>query len=231
MFGWLVLILALATPLEHPSILEVLAMVDAGVGEDVVVARVERLTGVPVLAGADIAALKKRGVPDSVLLALVERSQPGSVNGAPSTSSSGGASIRVQAESGFPVSYWEVVVNGRTVAEDGEVRPPIVEDAAELPARLALRGPETLFEGDVAPGRHLVYAGFAVTRGTSRQVTTRVRAGEVDRTLEQNRGTVCNVDPGELCIVTVRFRKDGSGWLPGGPAVYVVSYDALVVER
>ncbi len=58
--------------LKHQSVVEVLAMVDAGLGEGVILARVEKIGVFPELNGSDLAALAERGVPEAVLIRLVE---------------------------------------------------------------------------------------------------------------------------------------------------------------
>jgi hypothetical protein len=59
-------------PLGHPSIEGILLMTREGVATDVIVEHVRHLADVPVLDARAIAKLTKRGVPDAVLLALVQ---------------------------------------------------------------------------------------------------------------------------------------------------------------
>ena len=56
---------------QDPAIREVLTMTEAGVGADVMQARLRKMEHVPVLDGDQIAELKSLGVPDTVLLAAL----------------------------------------------------------------------------------------------------------------------------------------------------------------
>lgn len=57
-------------PLSHPTIREVIQMVNGGVFGEVIVERVRRLEPPPVLDARSLARLREKGVPDTVLLEL-----------------------------------------------------------------------------------------------------------------------------------------------------------------
>jgi hypothetical protein len=107
-------------------------------------------------------------------------------------------------------------------------RPPRTET-------LSLRNPTVLYDQDVAPGRHHVRTGFAVSRlqeefADVRQGRRQRLVAEGVRALEDDAGTACTVAPGELCLITARFRKVDRGLL-GGRASYTVSYDTVVLSE
>jgi ABC-type amino acid transport substrate-binding protein len=57
-----------------------------------------------------------------------------------------------------------------------------------------------------------------------------VRALDSEEEAAADGGTVCSVGPGEVCLVTARFRKVDPG-LPGGRIDYAISYDTLVLTE
>ena len=144
--------------------------------------------------------------------------------------------MRVLVQSAPNVEYCELVVDGKAVASRGEIVEGILPAGARVPRAesLALRTPTVLYEADVAPGRHQVRTGFAVSRLKDEFID--VRNGrrqrlvpEGVRALDDDAGTACTVAAGELCVVTARFRKVDRGW--AGKPSYTVSYDTVVLSQ
>lgn len=61
--------------LDHPCIREVLRQVDAGVATDAILVRVAHLENVPTLNAGALARLTSKGVPDRVLIALIQKQE------------------------------------------------------------------------------------------------------------------------------------------------------------
>ncbi len=161
-----------ASILEHPVIGEIVSMIEADVGQEVIVARILQMEAVPTLTGEEIAALKRRGVTDVVLLALVRAATPGSPRlGAPAAESTAdravaSSAIRVMIAPSFPVTHYEVSVDDLTVATRGTLFVGESEPGRILkrPQRFSLEESVVAFEGKITPGEHSVLVGFAVTR-------------------------------------------------------------------
>lgn len=178
------------TALEHPAIREILAMTEAGVGEAVILARIDQIDSWPELTGEEIAALKKKNVGDRVLLRLVERAgadsepepepqsepaaapvpAPVSPSAEPAeaveaTAAESPPRLRVELATDFPIHWVEVRVDGRRVAELGELLSGESDPAGILspPARLRFRDSRVVYEGDVKPGERRVEVSYAVT--------------------------------------------------------------------
>ena len=243
-----------APPAEvHPADRLTSALVTMGeahVGDEVLSAWLNQQGQIPPLTGEQLARLKTAGLSDGILLQLVrggeapaapaaEAPEPAPVlaeqDAAPPIQ--GGAKLRVLVQSAPSVEYCELVVDGKAVASRGEIVQGILPTGGRVPRAesLALRTPTVLYESDVAPGRHEVRTGFAVSRLKDESVD--VRNGrrqrlvpEGVRALEDDAGTDCNVGPGELCVVTARFRKVDRSLLGGRPA-YAVSYDTVVLSQ
>jgi len=62
-------------PLDHPSVREVILMVNGGVDYEVIVERVRRMPAVPALDSGAIAGLTSKGVPAKVVFALGQRNE------------------------------------------------------------------------------------------------------------------------------------------------------------
>ncbi|HHN74982.1 MAG TPA: hypothetical protein ENK10_07105 [Acidobacteria bacterium] len=173
--------------LDHPSIREVLAMARAGVHDAVIRERIAQIE-IPELSGQDLAALKKEGLSDDVLITLVRRASrhptpetpapapapreippPASATPPPAESGEpfpeGMGRLVVEFRAPFPVTSLEVVVDGKRVASRGEVIEGQSEPAQflERPARLSLKKGEVVYDELIPAGRHEILAGFAVT--------------------------------------------------------------------
>ena len=181
------------TALEHPAVREILAMTEAGVGEAVILARIDQIDSWPELTGEEIAALKKKNVGDRVLLRLVERagvdSEPEpepqfepaaapvpapvspsaepaeAVEAVEATAAESPPRLRVELATDFPIHWVEVWVDGRRVAELGELLSGESDPAGILspPARLRFRDSRVVYEGDVEQGERRVEVSYAVT--------------------------------------------------------------------
>ncbi|MDP7692571.1 MAG: hypothetical protein QGG89_12105 [Vicinamibacterales bacterium] len=238
---------------EPPAVAEVVAMIEAGVGEAVIVARIQQMAAVPTLTGEEIARLKERGATEAVLLALVGAAAPTAEGpevaaGAPMA---GGrvrsSTIRVILAPSFPVTHYEVLVDGLAVVARGTVFEGQSEPGRILkrPKRFDLNEPVVAYEDTVAPGDHAVRVGFAVSRvdedsttnnwmdySRQRYRTSGVRAID-DRSAERgwsvSEAVSCQVGPGQLCIVTVQFDKRSPSRF-GGLPIYAVTYEAVVTS-
>lgn len=253
-----------ADGLDHPAIREVLAMVEAGVGNEVILARVERMKTVPELSGEEIAALRKKGVGDRVLLALIERggrtpvppaaaapavpppATPPASAVPPKPAPGGTAAVRVVLESGFPLNYLEVRLDGETVHTLGRALRGESEQAGFLPRPETIRPGKdrVVFERAVPPGRHEIDVGFAVTRvegdpedewheysreayassGVGLEGSAVRSAG--DGEWSDRPPAVCEVTAGATCEVVVTPRKQGRA--RGGLTSYGLSYRVSV---
>ncbi len=224
------------------------AMGEAHVGDPVLAAWLGQQGEIPLLSGEQLARLKTAGLSDAILLQLVRSGAPPDAPVAVVTQkqtpapeaappAEGGARLRVLVQSAPSVDYCELVVDGTSVASRGRLLEGVVP-AGNRPPRtenLSLRTPTVLYEADVTPGRHHVRTGFAVSRlqeefADVRQGRRQRLVTEGVRALEDDPGTACSVGPGELCLVTARFRKVDRGLL-GGRATYAVSYDTVVLSQ
>ena len=236
---------------EHPAIRQILAMVQAGVGDDVIVARIQQMEAVPELSGEEIARLRQNGVSDRVLLELVQRAHVGedarSTSHAPSSSpdsSSRTARLRVVIESSFPVTYYEVEVSGQIVATRGESFEGTSEPGRILKQPLPFRlvKPAVAYEDEVEPGEHRVLVGFSVCRVEedpnddwmeySRQqyISSGVQAEDgpgPTKAWSANQAAVCRVEEGQLCVVSAQFGKRSPTRF-GGLPIYSVTYRVKV---
>lgn len=236
---------------EHPVIGEIVSMIEADVSQEVIVARILQMEAVPTLTGEEIAALKRWGVTDVVLLALVRAATPGSPRlGAPAAESMAdravaSSAIRVMIAPSFPVTHYEVSVDDLTVATRGALLVGESEPGRILkrPQRFSLEESVVAFEGEVTPGEHPVLVGFAVTRvdedptvnwmeySRQRYITSGVRAAEgpgPGRGWSANTAVPCSVESGQVCVVTVQFEKKSPSRF-GGLPVYSVTYQVDVV--
>ncbi len=236
---------------EPPVVGEVVAMIEAGVGEAVIVARIQQMPAVPTLTGEEIARLKKRGATEAVLLALVGAAAPTAEGPAVAVDAptAGGrvmsSTIRVILASSFPVTHYEVFVDGLGVAARGKVFEGQSAPGRILkrPERFDLDEPVVAYEDTVEPGDHSVRVGFAVSRVDEDSTTTnwmdysrqRYRTSGVraidDRSQERgwsvSEAVSCQVGPGQLCVVTVQFGKRSPSRF-GGLPIYAVTYEAVV---
>lgn len=227
-----------------------IAMGEAHVGDPVLAAWLGQQGPIPLLSGEQLARLKTAGLSDTILLQLVRGGSPPDVPVAAVTPEQapapppeaaprpeGGARLRVLVQSAPSVDYCELVVDGTQVASRGRRLEGVVP-AGNRPPRtenLSLRTPTVLYETDVAPGRHHVRTGFTVSRlqdefADVRQGRRQRLVAEGVRALEDDPGTACSVGPGELCLVTARFRKVDRGLL-AGRATYTVTYDTVVLSQ
>ncbi len=251
--------------LDHPAIKEILVMVEAGVGDRVIFAKLKSMDSIPVLSGAEIAQLKEKGFGDALLESLVlmggSNSVPvagkkaGSMPAAAAAATSarlsvatpgpealpeGAAKIRVLLNSSFRISYYEVIFDGRKVAERGA----ILEGRSgpgEVLARadfFRLKKDELVFEQIVPAGRHELLVGYALSEvdgnpedpfneySREKYVSRGVRAEEKAATSGAwgvNHAAVCEPAAGETCTITATFKKLRSR-IFGGVSVPAVKY-------
>lgn len=128
--------------------------------------------------------------------------------------------IRIEVQAKFPIHYAEVLIGDRRVATQGELLDGESEPGFFLPRprNLLRRGSATLFDGAVAPGTYRVAVGVARTEVLSdpndewseysRQsyATSIVPAAvnEPEGLSDNDSRPVCDISPGEVCIVTAR---------------------------
>ena len=229
------------------------AMGEAHVGDPVLAAWLGQQGEIPPLTGEQLARLKTAGLSDTILLQLVRGGAPVvaeapvaeavaeavSEAAAPAAPAAlpGGARLRVVVQSVPAVDYCELVLDGNQVASRGRLLEGVLA-AGNRPPRtesLGLRTPTVLFEGNVPPGRHHVRTGFTVSRlqeefADVRQGRRQRLIAEGVRAMEDDPGTACTVAPGELCLITARFRKVDRSLL-AGRASYAVSYDTVVLSE
>lgn len=233
--------------LEHPVIREVVEMVEAGVGDEVIIARIGQMSDLPSLSGDAIAALKRKGVSDRVLLELVQNARGEDTAPKASPRAEGASVLRVILESPFPVSFYEIAVDGRVVATRGETYEGQSEPGRALrqPRSFRVDGAESAYEEAIEPGEHRILVGFEVSRveddrrddwmeyGRQQYVSSGVRAEEKD-SAEKNWGAnhvaICRVEVGQVCVVNVRFDSKSPTRF-GGLPVYSVTYQVEMSPR
>lgn len=246
--------------LDDPAIKELMAMVEAKIADDVIMARLSKLA-VPELTGQQLAELKKRGVSDRVLGALVtiagRRSTPKPVPKPPAAQASpaptgqkappeadllpeGMGRVRIIFKSPFPVTRYEALIDGRRVAERGDVLDGESEPGQFLPrpGRIRIKGGETVYQGELPAGDHQILAGFAVSEVESdpndewsefsreRYLSRGIRAAEraaAGKDWGANTPAVCHLKEGQTCVVTVTFGKRRTRMF-GGRSAYTVRY-------
>jgi hypothetical protein len=257
-----VLVAAIAAPdeglssLEHPGVKDVLAMAEAGASEKVMAARVEQMEGFPPLDGHELAELKRRGVPDAVLLMMIERTAPQKPTNEGSSSKaepdgqpvpSGTGLLRVSVDRPFPVTFCEVVVNGELVHQEGKLWFGAVGAGGSLPRPRTVRGSGRFmaYASPMPPGRHTISVGFAVStveedRGASwaehagEQYLTRGIRSTGESLAGQaplgNPGAECDLVEGNVCDVVATFERSSPSTL-GGLPVYSIRYDVEVTTH
>jgi len=244
-------------PFENQALLDIVAMAEANVAVDVMLARVDQIGEFPVLDGRDLAELKRRGVSDKVLLRMIELSTPEEA-ATPTRENvepeepvvplpEGAAEIEVKVRRPFPVTYFEVAVDSRLVHTEGWIWQGSAEGEHHLKRPFPTRGPDpvTAFSSPVDPGSYAVKVGFAVSQvkgdpGTEwgewageEYVTRGMRAigeplpGEAP---SGNVGAECSVRAGQVCRVMVTFARTSPTSL-GGMPIYSVRYRSEVDER
>lgn len=218
---------------SHPAVAEILAMAEAGVGDAVIVARIERMEEVPALDGQSLAALKRQGISDVVLEALVRRSGKVAVP-------SGQARLSVRFEATFPVHFLEVTIDGSVVLSRGKILTGRSEPGGVLERPRAIPHSEGKFlvEVVVEAGSHLVEVGYAVidvetdpddpwreySRERYRVSGVATSAGKpAAETLIRAEGVRFEIDPGETRQLVVVASRRPAGRL-GGRFVYGIEY-------
>jgi len=242
---------------DNPAIQDVLAMVEANLAPDVMIARVNKIGVFPELDGRDLAELKRQGVPDKVLLRMIELSVPEEV---PTPAKpglepeqpvvplpEGAAELRVVVKRPFRVTYYEVVVGEDVVHTEGKIWEGSVEGGRHLKRPVGIRGKNqvTAYSTPVDPGKYPIRVGFAVSTvkgdpadewgeyAGEEYVTRGIRAiGEAlpGEAPSGNTGTECQAREGQVCEVTVTFTRTSPTRL-GGLQVYSVRYQTEISER
>jgi hypothetical protein len=241
------LVAALATAaqeppqLRHPAVHEVVSMLEAGLGEEVILARVAQLRDLPTLSGDTLAALKTRGASDRMLLVLVDGGDAARAPAAAGTD----AWLRVVVAPSFPVTQLGVSVDGQTVATRGVLPQGESEPGRILrqPRQIPLDEPLVVWEGEAAAGAHLVQLGFGVARVEvdpddiwleySRQTYAAsgvLLPGQPPRDgWQTGQAAVCTLAVGQVCEVVARLDKRSPTRFGGLPA-YFVSYAVSPLE-
>ncbi len=167
--------------LEDSRVVEVLAMVDGGLSLEIIWAKVHDIGSFPELSGKDLVSLKEHGVPDRVLVRMIELEQAAAATPAvpatpalvlpvvapvPEVPVVTGA-IRVVIERPFMITYYEVAVDGEMLAHRGKLWEGMSEPGHILqrPSKIGKRKDTmiTALETDLTPGSHEVAVGFAST--------------------------------------------------------------------
>ncbi len=164
--------------LDDNRVVEVLAMVDGGLSLEIIWAKVHDIGSFPELSGTDLVTLKEHGVPDRVLVRMIELEQsaapvpavpaavPPVVAPIPEIPGDTGA-IRVVIERPFMITYYEVAIDGEMLAHRGKLWEGISEPGHVLkrPSKIGKRKDTmiTALETDVTPGSHEIAVGFAST--------------------------------------------------------------------
>lgn len=241
-----------------PRVREVITMVQGGLSAAVILAKVDDLGAFPELTAQDLVTLKGRGVPEQVLVRMVELREaaplapalaaPAAVEARPLASEvaeAPSALLRVEIERGFPVTYYEVAVDGEVVATagrlwQGESRPG---EKLQRPSRVREGERFLALELEVSPGEHEVAVGFSVTsvEDSADNLTDPWSSTAVEHYL--NRGvravsapedavpgewsaataTRCTATPDAPCTVVASFERQAPTPL-GGLPVYGVRY-------
>ncbi len=168
--------------LEDSRVVEVLAMVDGGLSLEIIWAKVHDIGSFPELSGTDLVSLKEHGVPDRVLVRMIELEEgsapapaaapapavvPPVAAPVPEVPGSTGA-VRVVIERPFMITYYEVAIDGEMLAHRGKLWEGMGEPGHILqrPSKVGKRKDTliTALDTDLTPGLHEVAVGFAVTR-------------------------------------------------------------------
>jgi len=167
--------------LEDSRVVEVLAMVEGGLSFEIIWAKVHDIGSFPELSGTDLVYLKDHGVPDKVLIRMIEFEQasvpapdvtvppvvvPPVAAPVPEVPGDTGA-IQVVIERPFMITYYEVAVDGEMLAHRGKLWEGMGEPGHILqrPSKVGKRKDTviTALDTDLTPGLHEVAVGFAVT--------------------------------------------------------------------
>lgn len=152
--------------------------------------------------------------------------------------------IQVDVQARFPIHYAEVLIGDRRVATQGELLEGESEPGFFLsrPRNLLRQGSATLFEGTVAAGTYRVAVGVAHTeilsdpndewseysRQSYATAVVPATVGAPDPLGSEDPRPVCDVSPGEVCVVTVRVTR--SRRAPAGSASrYALDFDTRIV--
>ncbi len=177
--------------LSDPRVAQVMAMAEGGLSHDLVLAKVEDIGAFPELSGPDLVALKQAGVPEDILIRMIELEKapapapaggplpaaapapaahttpPAPQPGEPSVDAEQPAHLKVVIERPFRITYYEVAVDGEVLAHRGKLWEGRSEMGQRLkrPSRIGKRQ-DTVIEAldtDIEPGTHQIAVGFAVT--------------------------------------------------------------------
>jgi hypothetical protein len=244
---------------DHPAVRDVLAMVEADVAENVMTARVVKLGSFPELDGRELAELKRRGVPDSVLLLMLQMTTPSRTTPyAPSGGQQAGLEpdapvpeglglLRVVVKRPIRVTFLEVAVGGEAVHTEGNLWEGSVGAGQHLKRPVFVRGTEQIvaYQSPVDPGSHNVAVGFAVSTveedpsdefgeyAGEHYQTRGIRATGAPLAGQApmgNPGVECQVFEGQVCEVVATFEKTSPSRL-GGLPIYSVHYLVEVTSR
>lgn len=247
---------------DDPRVQEVVAMASGGLSTRLILTKIEDIGSFPELSGADLVTLSEKGVPEEALLRMIELEEggtpmpPGKIPvikpptpEPPLIIEPELASIRVEIERLFMITFYEVAVDGDVLTHRGKLWKGESEPGQMLrrPSKVGKRKDKvfTALETDVLPGTHDVAAGYAVTwiendadhddewgkDAIEHYVNRGVRALATD---EQYQGdwhspssVRCSVETGQTCVVKVTLEKRAPTAF-GGIPIYSLSYETEI---
>jgi len=234
--------------LDDPAVAQVMAMAEAGMSDQVVLAKARQIGAFPVLSGSDLAKLKDLGVSDQVLVFMIDHPRgsapPAPTEPAATEDTEGG--VRVIIERGTNITYYEVAIDGEIVQHAGKLWEGKSDAGVMLRRPRVLRGDRifTAYEASLEPGTHEIAVGFALSTVESdpndewgeyageSYLTRGIRAVGKPLPNEKdgdNPGAACTVAAGRICEVTAHLEGRKPTALGGLPE-YSVSYDVRIVD-
>jgi len=240
--------------LDDAAVKEIVTLAEAGMSEQVILAKARQIGTFPVLSGDDLARLKDIGVSDHVLVFMIDHPRgaapeppPAPVTAEPDVEAEethGG--VRVIIDRGFRITYAEVAVAGEIVQHAGKLWKGKSDPGVMLRRPRVLRGDQvfTAYEAALEPGTHEVSVGFALSTVESDPddewgeyagewyVTRGIRAfGEPLENQKDgdNPGAVCKISDGQICEVTAHLESRRPTPLGGLPD-YSIRYDIRIIN-
>jgi len=242
--------------LDDPAIQQIATMAEAGMSEQVILAKAAQIGAFPVLSGDDLTRLKELGISDAVLVFMIEHAQeeihiptPAPPTPAPATDTGaedpeGG--IRVIVDRDFRITYYEVVIDDEIVQHAGKLWEGKSDPGVMLRRPRILKGDavNTAYEAAVEPGSYEISVGFAFStvEGDPRDewgeyegewyVTRGIRATGEPLPNQQdgdNPGAVCTMAKGQICEVRARLGSKRPTPLGGLPD-YSITYEVTILN-
>jgi len=243
-----------ASALDDPVVTEIVTLAEAGMSEQVILAKARQIGAFPVLSGSDLARLKDVGVSDQVLVFMIDHPRGAAQKPSPTPAAAesgvvaeethGG--VRVVINRGVRITYAEVAIDGEIVEHAGKLWEGKSDPGVMLRRPAVLRGDQifTAYEAALEPGIHEVSVGFAFSTVASdpndewgeysgeSYVTRGIRA--IGEPLENqkdgdNPGAECTITEGQICEVTAHLQSRKPTPLGGLPE-YGISYDTRIID-